>query len=405
VNPIHGSFDDRNESPSLTRGKIPKLACMALGVLLFAACAAEDSGSDDSEEGETASVDPDSADTAEPEIIELTYSTFLAESSPDGQEVLWWMDRVNEILDDYELEFESHFAGALLPGHEMVAAIADEQVDMGYVANPYFPAELPLTQIIGVPFISESGEVAVKTFRDLYATDEAYRAEWHDRGLRPIVWSLTTNAAMGLTEPAETVADLEGRRIRGLGYPSEAVELVGMDPVIMEATEIYESLDRGVVSGYILPFANAVTGFRTHEVAPHFLDAGLGQWAIAASVTMPLGQWEDLPEEVQDAMEVAGQEMATEFMLPNLQSQDEAACDEVLEAGGVVNRLSDEEIEEWRELAGESIIELWRSQAMDAGVAEDVIDEFETGYLNTIERYEDESDYVDGLTLCAERSD
>ncbi|MDZ7810006.1 MAG: TRAP transporter substrate-binding protein DctP [Arhodomonas sp.] len=76
---------------------------------------------------------------------------------------------------------------------------------------------------------------------------------------------------------------------------NDTIDRLGGSPVPMAATEVYTSLERGVIEGAAgFEFVTAVS-YQLHEVAPHFTDIGAGPHAPAATV-ISMRAWESLPK-------------------------------------------------------------------------------------------------------------
>lgn len=89
----------------------------------------------------------------------------------------------------------------------------------------------------------------------------------------------------------------QGLRIRGTPVYHPVIEALGGAPVVLPASEIYPSLERGVVDGAAWPTIGAV-GFRWFEVADYMMrpSFGLGGYPVL----MNLDRWESLDEATQE---------------------------------------------------------------------------------------------------------
>ncbi|TBN36355.1 C4-dicarboxylate ABC transporter substrate-binding protein [Paracoccus subflavus] len=89
----------------------------------------------------------------------------------------------------------------------------------------------------------------------------------------------------------------EGLRIRGTPVYHPVIEALGGAPVVLPASEIYPSLERGVVEGAAWPTIGAV-GFRWFEVADYMMrpSFGLGGYPVL----MNLDRWNSLDEATQE---------------------------------------------------------------------------------------------------------
>ena len=192
-------------------------------------------------------------------------------------------------------------------------------------------------------------------------------------------------------------------RLRSNGLAAEALKYRDIEPVNVTGAEIYEAVERGVADGFSAsPFQNGIS-LGLHEVAPHFIDFGFGNFALIPAISISEKAWADLSPEQQEAMTQAGEEMF-EFGLKNLTEQEEAACDTLLESGGTATRLPQAEIDAWKADALEPLLKRWTESVTSEGVAAEDAESFLADYTSAIERYEGESEFVDGLARCVERA-
>ncbi len=88
----------------------------------------------------------------------------------------------------------------------------------------------------------------------------------------------------------------EGLRIRGTPVYHPVIEALGGAPVVLPASEIYPSLERGVVEGAAWPTIGAV-GFRWFEVADYMMRPAFGRGGYP--VLMNLDRWNGLDAATQ----------------------------------------------------------------------------------------------------------
>ena len=160
----------------------------------------------------------------------------------------------------------------------------------GYTANRF-----PLSQIVELPGLFETAEVGSCAFQQLYDSG-ALDAEYDDTH----VLFVHTHGAGHLHTGARAVTsldDLRGLRIRRpTAVIGTLLEELGAEPVGLPAPAIYESAQRGVIDGFLLPW-EAVAGFRADEVSDHHTEVGL--YALAFVTTMNRNAYARLPEDLR----------------------------------------------------------------------------------------------------------
>ncbi len=107
------------------------------------------------------------------------------------------------------------------------------------------------------------------------------------------------------SQPLNTMADLDGMKIRVSNDPIARgmVEGIGADPTVVSYSELYTSLQSGVVDAAEQPIANYYS-MSFHEVAPYMILDGHTLGAIQVVITD--AAWDNLSADQQDALMEAG---------------------------------------------------------------------------------------------------
>lgn len=335
----------------------------------------------------------------EGETINLKFASYNVPTAAESVTSKAWAKEVEEATDG-QVSIEFFYQEALLSGAETLPGVADGRADMGYIAGAYYPAELPLSNIAGIPFLTENAEAQGRTFRDLYENNEALRQEWESQGVHVVTWAPVPPNIVAMKEPADGLDDLKGQKIRGYGYVSEALDIAGASAVGISQSEVYEALQRGVLDGTSGASLDIAADRDYQEVAPHFMDVNFGNYAVTANI-INKATWDGLPEDVRDAIVEVSDSYMDDY-LANLAELEVAACDELLEAGGDVTILEESETDSWRQEAGPAIQEIW-AEDVKASKPDVDTDAFFEAYTSTLEEYEAESDYESAMKRCAER--
>lgn len=334
---------------------------------------------------------------------EESFSLKLASYQPPGaaepEATLKWIDNVNEATDG-RVDVEYMYQEALLPGAEILKGVGDGRADMGYVADAYYPGELPLTNIAGVPFITSSAEAQGKAFAELYETNEAFRAEWDKQGVHVLMWAPVPPNTVALEKPAKDLGDLEGRKVRQIGFSAEAFQQVGITPVAISHSEVYEALQRGVIDGVSGGSLDILTDRDYQEIAPNFMDLRAGNYAVSA-VIINKKLWDGLPSDVQDAMNTESEDYLDIYM-EVLMAHEDAACTKLLDADGTITVLDQNEADEWSQQVSPAIKAAWESNVKSSGSTGDA-SAFYDEYAAVVKKYEAESTYEPALQRCAAR--
>ena len=330
------------------------------------------------------------------ETYNLKFASYIGKSAAQSKAIEWWADEVEKRTDG-RVKIRIFYQGALLPAADIMKGVGDGRADLGYIANAYHPAELPLSSVVGVPFVTSNAEAQMRAFQDLYEHNDAFRNEWEKEGLHVLFFHPLSENIVGMREPVATADDFKGKSIRGLGYINQVLEIIGANPVAIAAPEIYEALQRATIDGYSGFAFEVVTAQKLNEVAPHTIATGTGNYVFAATpITKSL--WESMPDDIKQVMT----DVSSEFMvkvIEILKETEDEVCSAIKEKGGTVSVLGDADVEKIRAQVGDKINERWVADASARGV--DAASFFKD-YTETLAKFEKEATYVSGVKRCAE---
>ncbi|AWB83017.1 ABC transporter substrate-binding protein [Corynebacterium yudongzhengii] len=282
------------------------------------------------------------------DTYQLHYTTYSSGDSDQTRTVQAFAEEV-EKLSDGAVTFRIHHSGSLLDGDETAMAVTDGRADLGQVASIYATSDLPLFTLSELPFEVHNPEAHMRSLQRLYEENEEYRESFESRGLRMLFPLPLGNAMLGLASAAAAPGELAGRSIRASGLAAEVLLDAGVDPVALGAGEIYESLSRGVVEGYILSIANLPT-YGLMDATPQVVDPGMGAWA-SSIVVINEDLYQSMPTEYQDAIQQAAAN-TIDFGLNELDSLSDEACSALAETGSEFRAFSPESVSAWRDSAG-----------------------------------------------------
>jgi TRAP-type transport system periplasmic protein len=378
---------------------------LALAMFLVACPADEPDVAVDEPDDVDVEVPDDDVDEPVVEDEETFTITFASHVSPETAEmeiVQWYMRRVEELTDN-RVTFDEHYLGALVGGPDIFPAIQDGRTEAGFHVSFYQPAELPLVQVAGVPFVTEDSEAYVRALSSMFEEHEAFGEDFLQHGVRPLFFIHLSSATIGLTEPVESIDGLTGQRIRSAGLLAPVLEAAGAEPVAVAAGEIYEALQRGVLDGWSSLALSPAATFGLHEVAPYIHHPGTGMY-LAPSYMISEDVWNGLPGDIQAAFEQASEEVimaGTQITM----DVDAGICERVLAEGAEVIVWSDAERDRWAEEVGDAAVDLWVSSVVDAGaLSEEEARAFVDQLRSKVQEFEAESGYEDGLRRCAAQS-
>lgn len=299
------------------------------------------------------------------ERFEWQYATFIFENSALTVPARRWIESWNGV-GGHEVQVEFFYQEALLRATAILPGVADGLADIGQTTSLYHPAELPLSQIASLPFLTTDIHAHTRAFNHLYDTNEAFRTEWDGAGVKVLSFVPITGNVFGTSFPFESLADLEGKRIRAAGLLTHAVELAGANAIAMAAPEIYQAMETGVLDGWTNNPFEVTISLGWPEVSPYFTDPGTGQFNMNV-LFMNMDVWEGLPDDLRAHIEASRDDYVDEAVRYTIE-QEAIACDRLIELGGSAHMLAAAEVDRWREMVDDSALRRWRSDVADRSV-------------------------------------
>lgn len=217
-----------------------------------------------------------------------------------------WIDEVNAKLSP-ENRFKL-YPGSILGAPPAQAELVKKGVaDAALVVPTYTPGVFPMSTVVEVPGIAPTSGQGTQILNTL-AGEGLLGKEFDD--YKVIALFTTPGYRLFLTKKDVTgPADLQGLKLRTPSpFGSTLLSMLGAAGVSIPAPQVYENLERGVVSGAVWVF-DAYKTFRLSEVAPTVVAVRLTAQPMA--ILMNRATYEALPEAdraVIDAM--SGPEMA-----------------------------------------------------------------------------------------------
>lgn len=324
----------------------------------------------------------------------LHYTTYSSPTSDQSLTVQRWAKEVEELTDG-GVQVRFHYSQSLVGADESVQATLDGRADLAQVGSLYAASDLAMYTVIELPFETKNPEVQMTAIERLYDENETYRDDFDRQGVHLLFPLPLGIAVVGLKEPAAVPDDLAGRSIRSGGLTSQALLAVGANPVAMTATDVYESMERGVVDGYTsLAIANLPT-FGLAQNTPYLVDPGIGSYG-SSIVVINSEMLAKMPQDYQDALAEAS-EAALGNGLEEMDALGGRACTQLRESGTTLSAMPADSVQAWKERAG--IDRQWVDRYTERGYdAEGVL----ADYRRIVDEESVRSTYADPFIECLE---
>lgn len=306
----------------------------------------------------------------------------------------WWVAEV-EARSDGRITVETFWDESLCPYSDALACVADGRADLAIIS----PVDhgLPIMTASTLPFMSNHEPAVGAAMYELYEQNDQFRAEWDNAGVIPLAFPAAHSAYLGTTEEVAGLDDLDGLQVRAVGYVQHAASAVGMVPASIAFSEIYESLERGVIDAWITSVDGSVSS-GLPEVTDHVTALGTGVLTSIVNPAISKDVFDSMPTDVQDViLEVSAEyreRFVDEFFVPAVE-EDCAAMMSEIES---FTELPESEVEQWRETVGNDIADQWIETVEGAGVSDaaGVLD----AYRDLLAKNETAIDDVDVVSIC-----
>jgi len=323
--------------------------------------------------------------------VSVVYSTYQTQPSIGNRQYEAYLEELSQRTKGYIKIKEKFYGQALLKAEEHLKGVGQGLADVGYYCTGNHPAQLPLSSMAEIPYITSKGDAVSKAMAELYDTYPPLREEFHRANVEALAWDVSSPTIIGLKKQISSAKELAGLKVRAYGEVGNiARKGGGMIPVTMSAGDVLTSLQTGVLDGYTgvplwlpLPF-NWLTETKT------IISPGIGTY-YTCGLVMNLDKYKALPESAKTIiaeMRRAHSSKAVKLVM----EADLAAIEASKKLGIKFYEFTPEEISTWKKTANfENVIEDWvkiRSAQTKANVRE-----FVEKYIATVKKYEDDAVY------------
>ncbi len=205
-----------------------------------------------------------------------------------------------------KLKITVHANASLFKATEIKRAVQGGQAQIGEILLANFSNEWPIYAADGLPFLADSYDEAAKLYKVQKPLLEKKLAEQGMLLLYSVAWP---PQGIYAKKPINSAADLKGVKWRAYSpSTSRIAELVGAQPVTVQAAELSQAMATGVIESYM---SSGSTGFdtKTFEHLKYFVDTQA--WLPKNAVLVNKAAFDALDKPTQAALLKAGAEAET----------------------------------------------------------------------------------------------
>lgn len=231
--------------------------------------------------------------------------------------------RVEE-LSGGRMRIRVHGAGELVPAMEVFDAVAAGTAEMGHSAAYYWRGKVAASQFFtAVPFGMNTTETNAWLYHG--GGQELWDEIYAKHNLKPFaVGNTGTQMAGWFKKEINSLSDMQGIRLRLPGLAGEAMNRIGVTTVNMPASEIFTSLQTGVLDAadWVGPYNDMALGL--YQVADYYYTSVWNEPSAVLEGTVNLDAWNALPDDlkavVREAAKASNLSMISEFAYRNAQA-------------------------------------------------------------------------------------
>ena len=261
-----------------------------------------------------------------------------------------------------KLKITVHANASLFKAPEIKRAVQGGQAQMGEVLLVNFQNEWQLYGIDGLPFLADSYDAAMKLYK---AEKPALEKKLAEQGMMLLYTVPWPPQGIYVNKPISSAADLKGVKWRAYSPATARIaELVGAQPVTVQAAELSQAMATGVVESYM---SSGSTGYdtKTYEHIKYWYDTQA--WLPKNAVIMNKAAFDALDKPTQAAVLKAGADAETRGWALSQQKNGEYV--DLLKKNGMTILPPSPQLKSDMQKVGDTMLKEWLEKAGPEGQA------------------------------------
>ncbi|OUS30364.1 ABC transporter substrate-binding protein [Thalassotalea sp. 42_200_T64] len=248
-----------------------------------------------------------------------------------------------ELMSNGRLTIQVYGAGQLVPGFEVFDTVANGTAEMGHSGAYYWKGKIPAASFFAaVPF----GMNAQETNAWLHYGGglELWQKLYKPFGIIPVAGGNSGVQFAGwFNKEINSIADLQGLKMRIGGIGGEVMNRAGAIPVNMPGGEIFSSLQSGALdaSEWVGPYNDLAFGF--YKAAKYYYSSAWQEPTATLEFLINEKAFNALPNDLQEIVKVAGRAV-NDDMLSEYTARNSAALKTLVEKHNVQVRTFPPEV-------------------------------------------------------------
>jgi TRAP-type mannitol/chloroaromatic compound transport system substrate-binding protein len=249
------------------------------------------------------------------------------------------------VMSNGRLDIRVYGAGELVGAFEVFDAVSQGTAEMGHGASYYWRGKIPVAAMFStVPFGMTAQEM--NAWLHFGGGMELWRELYEPFGLLPMAAGNSGVQMAGwFNREINSLADVQGLKMRIPGLGGEVFERVGGSAVSMPGSEMFSALQMGVIDAveWVSPFNDLAMGL--HRAGRFYYYPGWHEPGATTELMINKRAWESLPPDLQMMVETTAR-MINDNMLSEFTARNSTALDTLVNEHGVqLRRLPDDVLE------------------------------------------------------------
>jgi TRAP-type mannitol/chloroaromatic compound transport system substrate-binding protein len=229
--------------------------------------------------------------------------------------------RYIEAMSAGRIRIQVYAANELIPALEVFDAVSRGTAEIGHGAAYYWRGQSEAAQFFcSIPFGMNAHEMngwlyyggGLELWREIYEPFDLMPFPAGNTGVQMGGW---------FNKRIDSIADLEGLKMRIPGVGGEVLKLAGGTPVTLAGSEIFTALQTGSIDAteWVGPYNDLAMGL--HQAARYYYYPGWQEPGPTLECIINRAAWDSLPDDLKAMVEVACQatnmDMTSEYMARN----------------------------------------------------------------------------------------
>ena len=267
-------------------------------------------------------------------------------------------------MSNGRLDIKVYGAGELVGAFEVFDAVSQGTAEMGHGAAYYWRGKIPVAAMFStVPFGMNAQEMngwlhyggGMELWRELYAPFGLVPFACGNSGVQMAGW---------FNREINSLADLQGLKMRIPGLGGEVLKRAGGVPVSLPGSEVFTALQTGAIDAteWVGPYNDLALGL--YSAARYYYYPGWHEPGPTLEAIVNKEAWESLPLDLQ-AMVEAATRMINEDMLSEFTARNNAALRTLVDEHAVeLRKLPDDVVARLRDLSTQVVAEMAESDPL-----------------------------------------